>query len=197
MKRLFLASFVVICIAAGISAQSAAVKSINSYCKVAAALQNQRKTPELIFADTAGQEDNKEKWRSFVSEKALEKFRKNSETYTIAYNWRRGGKIIASNFTLFSGSGDWVKYNNHCFRDDGSLARIESDYRTFMGDFQVIRKRYFDETGKAIGSSVRYLDLKNGKPKAAKDGVMGDDPELVDYYKKTSKLPFAHLVKQK
>lgn len=197
MKRIILAIWALNCLAGGGASQTATPKSIDSYCKEVDTLQKRHRTPELIFADTAGMEDKKEKWRSFGSEKALEKFREKSETYTIAYSWRRAGKIIASNFTLFSGSGDWAKYNNHCFREDGSLARLESDYRTFMNDFKVLRKRYFDATGRAIGSSVRYLDLTTGKPKAAKEGVMGDHPKEVDYYKKTSKLPFAHLVKQK
>ena len=67
-----------------------------------------------------------------------------------------------------------------------------------MGDFIVIRRRYFDEKGKEIGGSVKYLDLFTRKPKKPEaGGVMGDDPKEVNYYKKTSKLPFAHLLKAK
>ena len=170
------------------------VKNIDAYCKTVDAVRKKRKNPELVFADTAGQEDDKEKWRSFASVSALDKFRKKTETYTIAYNWRKTGKIVASNFTLFSGSGDWVKYLNHYFRADGSLARVESDYRTFMGDFRVIRVRYFDENGKEIHKTEKILDLATKMPKKAPDGVMGDDPNEVDYYMTTAKLPFAALL---
>lgn len=88
-----------------------------------------------------------------------------------------------------------VKYVYHHFREDGTLARVESDYRTFNGDFMVVRQRYFDRAGKQIKNSVKFLDLKTRKPKDASSGVMGDDSDDVDYYKTTSKLPFASLVK--
>src|SRR5436190_11162381 len=187
---------VVLLFAAAVCAQSS-VKEIDAYSKAIDAIHKGNKTPELVFADTADQEDTKPKWRKFASEKVLDKFRENSETYTIAYNWRRGGRIVASNFTLFSGSGDWAKYVYHCFRPDGTLARVESEYRTFMGDYIVIRRHYFDASGKQIKSSVKFLDLTTRKPKKPEEGgVMGDDPKEIDYYKKTSKLPFAHLSKK-
>lgn len=178
------------------TAKTSDVKSIDAYCNTVDAVRKKRKTAELVFADTADIESDKEKWQSFASEKALEAFRKKTETYTIAYNWRNAGKIVASNFTLFSPSGDWVKYVYHYYRADGSLARVESDYRTFNGDFMVVRRRYFDTTGKQLTQSVKYLDLKTQKPKKAPDGVMGDDPDEVDYYLTTVKLPFAHLLKK-
>ena len=176
--------------------KSAEVKSIDAYCKTVDAIRKKHKKPDLIFADTADMNEHKEKWRKFASEKALDKFRENSETYSIAYNWQSGGRVIASNFTLFSGSGDWVKYNNHCFREDGTLAVLESDYRTFNGDFMVVRRRYFDTNGKLTSKSVKFLDLTTRKPKDASSGVMGDDADEVDYYTKTSKLPFAHLLRR-
>jgi|CXWL01.1.fsa_nt_gi hypothetical protein len=176
-------------------AQASEVKKIDAYCKAVDAVRKKRKSPELVFADIADMNEDKEKWRKFASEKALEKFRETTETYSIAYNWRNGGKIVASNFTLFSGSGDWAKYVYHYFREDGSLARVESELRTFYGDFIVIRRRYFDTGGRQISSSIKYLDLKTKKPKKPEDGgVMGDDPKEIDYYRKTSKLPFAHLL---
>jgi hypothetical protein len=101
------------------AANKAEIESIDAYCKTVDAIQD--KTAGLVFADTAGLNDDTPKWRGFASEKALEKFREDSDTYSIAYNWRKGTKIVASNFTLFSDSGDWAKYVYHCFREDGSL----------------------------------------------------------------------------
>jgi hypothetical protein len=177
--------------------KTAAVKEIDAFRSTVDAIVKKRKTPDRVFADTAGMDDAKSKWRSFASPKALERFRKRSETYIVAYNWLDGGTISASNFTFFSASGDWVKYVNHYFRADGSLALVESDYRTFNGDFMVVRRRYFDPVGRLVSKSVKFLDLKTRKPKDARSGVMGDDPNEVDYFKKTSKLPFAHLLKGK
>ena len=187
-------------IAANVAAQtkvSPEVKKINAYVKTVDAIRTKLKKPSLIFADTADIESDKEKWQSFASEKALEKFRDKDEVYTIAYNWVSGGDIVASNFTLSSPSGDWVKYNFHYFRTDGTLALVESDYRTFMGDFMVVRRRYFDTDGKQIHITAKFLDVKSQKPKKHPDGVMGDDPDEVDYYLTTAKLPFAPILKGK
>ena len=176
------------------AANKAEIESIDAYCKTVDAIQD--KTAGLVLADTAGLNDDTPKWRGFASEKALEKFREDSDTYSIAYNWRKGTKIVASNFTLFSDSGDWAKYVYHCFREDGSLARVESELRTFYGDYIVTRRNYFDRSGKRLSRSVKFRDLTSGKPKKPESGgVEGDDPNEIDYYKQTSKLPFAHLVK--
>lgn len=169
------------------------VKTVNKFVK--------NKKPHLIFADTSDYEqDSQPKWQKFNSENALEKFRETSETYTIAYNWLQNGKIVQSNFTLFSPSGDWAHYVFHYFRADGTLAKIESDYRTFMGDFIILENLYFNKNGKIIRKTVAYKDLRTGKPKQpSKDDLQGDLPLIneTDYYKKTSKLPFANLLRKK
>lgn len=183
-------------LSSGAAAQSAAsqVKSINTFCKQIDAVQKRRKAPELVYANTADINSPKARWRKFTSERALDKFRENNETYDIAYNWRSGGRLIASNFTRSSPSGDWVNYVNHCFRADGTVARVETGYRTFLGDFKVVRKRYFNASGRQISSSIKYLDLQSGKPKDKGDGVMGDKESGEAYYKSVKKLPFARLL---
>lgn len=199
-KIAFITAFVVLSFVGTALAQSKVspeVKKIDAYVKTVDAVRKKLKKPSLIFADTADIESDKEKWQSFASEKALEKFRAKDEVYTIGYNWLSGGKVVASNFTLSSPSGDWVKYNFHYFRSDGTLALVESDYRTFMGDFMVVRRRYFDTDGKQIHLTAKFLDLKSQRPKEHSGGVMGDDPDEVDYYLTTAKLPFAGLLKGK
>lgn len=175
--------------------QTADVKSIDVYAATIRAFTAKRTTPKLVFADVSNAEtEQPSKYQKFASEKALEKHRDKSEVYSIAYAWKKGGKVVATNFTLSSPSGDWVKYNFHVFRADGTLAMVESDYRTFMGDFVVIRKRYFDTAGKEIHKTTKIQDLKTRKPKKAPDGVMGDDPNEVDYYLTTAALPFADIL---
>jgi hypothetical protein len=183
-----------------ISAQGQAppeVLSIDAYVKTIASIRNKTKGPGLIFGDTAGTESDTEKWRKFPSKKALEAFSSSNEVYNVAFNWLSGGKIVQSSFTLSSPSGDSAKYNDHFFRDDGSLAMIESDYRTFLGNFRVVRRRYFDKAGKQIHMTTKFLDIKTNKRKKHADGVMGDDPDRVDYFLTTAKLPFASLLKGK
>lgn len=200
MRNLALLSLIVIALGtANVSSQSKVktppdVVAIDTYVRGVEAIRRKAKRPSLIFADASDIDAQAEKWQQFASEKALEKHRKASEIYTSSYNWLDRGKLVASNFTLSSPSGDWVKYNLHYFRSDGTLALIESDYRTFMGDFVVIRRRYFDEAGRQIHQTSKIQDLKTRKPKKAPDGVMGDDPDEVDYYVTTDKLPFAPLL---
>lgn len=178
--------------------KSAEIRQIDAIVRAIDTRVKRPKAAKMVFADVANYEtDEAAKWQRFASDKALERHRENSEAYTIAYVWLRAGKPVSTNFTLFSPSGDWVKYVYSYFRPDGSLARVETDYRTFMGDFKVVRRVYFDAAGKEISRSAKFLDLQSGKPKRApKGGVMGDDPDEIDYYYMTaSKLPFFHLLK--
>ena len=185
-----------------ISAQTnkkAEIKSIDAYCKTIDAFVKRNKNPQLIFADISDYNDDLDaKWRKFASEKALEKFREQTETYTIAYNWRKNGKIIQTNFTLFSPSGDWTQYVYHYFRLNGTLAKVESEMRTFYGDMIVLQNLYFDNNGKLLRKTTQYKDLTTQKPKKPGKDFLRDFTEIKngeDYFKKTSKLPFAKLIK--
>ena len=181
--------------------KKAEIKRIDAYCKTVDAFTKRYKNPQLIYADTSDYNRNsKPKWRKFASGKALEKFREKSETYTIAYNWQKNGKIVKSNFTLFSPSGDWANYVYHNFRADGTLAKVESETRTFNGDLIIIQNFYFNRQGKLLKRSVKYLDLQTQKPiKQTKEFLetRGDFSNDVEYFKKTGKLPFANLLRRK
>lgn len=177
------------------------INRIDAYVKTLDRFVKNRK-PHLIYADTSDYDAESEpKWQKFASEKALEKFREErGETYTIAYNWLQKGVIVKSNFTLFSPSGDWAQYVYHDFRTDGTLAHVQSEMRTFNGDLIIIQDFYFDGAGKLLKKSIKYRDLQTNKPiKATKEFLetKGNFSNDVEYYKKTSKLPFAGLLKKK
>jgi len=180
----------------GVATQTTDVRNINSYVRsIDSFVKNGRNI--LIVANTADYDKEKPEWKRFDSEADLEKFREKTETYTIAYNFRKGGNLVASNFTKFSPSGDWAKYLNHYFRNDGSLAKVTRELRTFYGDFIVIEDLYFDRKGKQLKKSVRYLDLTSHKPKKpSKEDLDGFDFTLKekDFYKRSSNLPFAELL---
>jgi len=187
-------------IAVGASAQArnpAEIKRIDALVRSIDKIA--RDDNKIVVADTADfDKDAKPVWKLFESEKALDKFRDTSETYTIAFNWRRRGKIAASNFTLFSPSGDWTKYVFHYFRPDGSLAVVKSELRTFYGEFIVKESRYFDKRGRLLKRTVGYFDLTSGKPKKPTKEMRDDNPSVyrVDYFKNVNKLPFAKLLSQ-
>lgn len=189
----------ILAIAAGASAQakrSAEIRKIDALVRTIDKVS--QSSEKIVVADTAGFDQVKADWKLFESEKALDKFRDTSETYTIAFNWRRGGKIAASNFTLFSPSGDWTKYIFHYFRPDGSLALVRSELRTFYGEFIVKEDRYFDRRGRLLKKTVKYYDLQSGKLKKPTKEMRDDNPSLykVDYFMNADKLPFASLISQ-
>jgi len=175
--------------------KNAEIKRINSYVKRTDAFTKRSKNPQLIFADISDyNDDSKSKWRKFASEKALEKFRETSETYTIAYNWQKSGKLVQSTFTLFSPSGDWAQYDSYYFRENGTLAKIASELRTFYGDLIVLRDLYFDGKGKLLRQTIRYRDLRTKKPvKKPKDSDYQSSD--VKIYKTVRQMPFARLLK--
>ncbi|CAN5457856.1 hypothetical protein BH10ACI3_BH10ACI3_01290 [soil metagenome] len=207
MRKLQLITIALVCAAFLCSdtpaqaAKSADVKAIDTYCKSVDAIIKKRKTPELVFADISDYNDDaKSKWRKFASEKALEKFREKTETYTIAYVWRKNLKLAGVNFTLFSPSGDWTRYIYSYYREDGTLAKVTIEHRTFYGDYIMLQDIYFSAAGKVLRKTTSYKDLATKKPKKLSKEFLEDNKALmkdVDYYMTTGKLPFAHLLKKK
>ncbi len=198
LKYLQLLIVIVACQLSYISAQTKptdTVRGIDAYCKTIDGITEKSKEPQMVFADTSDYEaaNAKPKWQKFESSNALEKFREKTETYSIAYNWLKGVKIVASNFTNFSPSGDWTMYVYHYFRDDGTLARVTSELRTFEGDYIVIQTRYFTSSGRQLRKTVKYLDLTTHKPKKA-TSMFNSSFTSADYFKTTKKVPFAHLI---
>lgn len=179
------------------TANSADIKAIDTYVKSIEALVKRSPKPHLIFADTASQESSRSRWRKFASEKALEAQRAKSETYEIAYCWLQAGKVVETSTTLFSGSGDWAQYVYHYYRPDGTLAKVESDFRSFNGDIIIEKALYYNKAGKQIKTTTQYRDLTTRKFKKVdpKSGIpaMGK----FEVYKTVKKLPFAHLLAQK
>ena len=204
MKKRILFCFVIF--ALGVSpvlaqtGKNAEIKRIDAYVKTLDKFVKNRQ-PHLIYADTSDYDaESQPQWRRFASVKALEKFREQQrETYSIAYNWRQRGRIVKSNFTLFSPSGDWTQYVFHDFRTDGTLAHVQSEMRTFNGDLIIIEDFYFDRAGKLLKKTIKYRDLQTQKPiKPTKEFLetRGNFSSDVKYYKRTRLLPFAGLMKR-
>lgn len=197
MKHFFSLSLILLCCGFVYSQPGKAeeIKTIDAYVKKTDAFVKRNKNPSLVFADTAF--EGKSKWKQFASEKALEKFREKTETYEIIYAWKQTGRIVETSSTLFSPSGDWAQYVYHYFRENGSLAKVESDFRSFNGDIIIEQEIYFDAKGKQLKKTTRYRDLKTKKFKKV-------DPESgipsmgkFQIFKTAKKLPFAHLLNPK
>src|SRR4051812_560781 len=108
MKKLAraLASMLLISVAAAsIAAQkqpASAVKQIDVLARSIEREKDRRKEPDVVIADTSDFDKADPKWTRFRSVKALDDARKETEAYTIAYNWRSKRKLAAATFTYFS-----------------------------------------------------------------------------------------------
>lgn len=172
------------------SAQKAEIKRIDRYVDSIESIATDAKKPHVIFADTSDYESGtgKPSWIEFVSVEALEKHREEKqETYSVAYVWKKDDKTVLVRFTLFSPSGDWAQYDTHYFRADGSIAKSESELRTFYGEFVLKRTKWYNAAGRQIASTRAYFDLQSNKPiSKPKEGY---ESEVV-WYKKVGELPF-------
>jgi hypothetical protein len=172
---------------------------IDAYVRTITSLTTSPENNKIVVADTAVSGQKESKWQKFESEKALEERREQNETYSIAYNWKKQGKLVASSFTQFSESGDWVQYISYYFRLDGTVAKVEDELRTFYGNYIVNRDFYFDEKGNVIAKKVKYSDLETNKPKKPSKELFEANSERLksDFFKRADKLPFASLIASK
>ncbi|MDQ4122472.1 MAG: hypothetical protein M3209_13625 [Acidobacteriota bacterium] len=169
------------------------IKQINSYVKKLSNFVEKNPKNLEIYANIS--ETKKPKWKKFESEKSLQKYGWNKS----AYVWRQSSKIVVTNSTFTSESGDWVKYVYHFFREDGTLAKVESQFNTFHGNFSLVKDIYFDRKGNILKKTAKYLDLTTHKPKKpTKDDILNNGDNIKDfYYKRTNKLPFIFLIARK
>lgn len=190
LKMVSAALLSILLMGAGVQAQTRAVREINKYVGVVRAISESAKKPHEIFADTADYEtkDENPSWKQFPSEANLENYReKTKETFSIAYVWKDGGAIVMVRFTLFSPSGDWSQYDTNYFRKDGSIAKSESELRTFYGDFVILRTKWYNPAGGQISSSRAYRDLDTNKPLKKPRNDFETD---VAWFKNVRELPF-------
>ena len=175
--------------------QNRAIHQIDAYVKVVESFAK-RRGPQLVFADVADFELQRPNWKKFNSVKLLEKYREGNDVYDSANNWLKNNKLVLSAITLSSPSGDWAKYLRLYYREDGSLAKADSELRTFHGGVIVQQGLYFDRKGKLLKKTLDVFDLATKKRKKPDSSYLSDDQADDDrFYRTTKKLPFAHLIK--
>jgi hypothetical protein len=177
-------------------ATAQSISTITEIDRYAASLQRLSKSSKnIVVADTSDEYGKGGGWKRFASERALEKFRQERETYSIAFNWKKSGKLVVTNFTDFSPSGDWALYSYHTFRPNGTIAKVEVELRTFHGNYIMISDYYFDPHGKQIKKISKCLDLTTKKPKElTKEMLDNNSGAEVHFYKTVTRLPFARLI---
>src|SRR5678815_1460729 len=157
---MFLGEVGAICLAMKASQTTSDVKSIDKYCSRVVKMARHSPETSRCFADVADpRAEGIADWREFSSQEALN----GSETYDQAQVWFRGAALILARTYSSSPSGDWALYTDYYFREGGTVARVDSELRTFYGNVVVRRHTYYDDSGKNLTEMVEYRDLHTGK----------------------------------
>ena len=166
-----------------------------------------RSKPDLVFADVSDQvmaPKGQGEWREFRDSADLKSATEEGAPNTQALLWRFPDGVLFVQMFFHSHSGDWAHYADHCFRADGSLARVTETLNTFNaglldeefesgndGGVSRVRIKYFSSDGTLLKKKSRLLDLKTRKP--VKRSFMDQDDVA---YRRISDVPFFDLLKK-
>ena len=165
---------------------------MEKYCAEVRARSSKREA-DFVLGRPSSIEDHKAQWQRYLSSADLEKAVESAQVIydEQVYVWTEGGSVIAANFTLQDGSGDWTLYPDYCFRKNGTTAEISSELRTFFGMMLVLRNWKFDSNGRLLESKERFLDLDTKSPKKPDEEFVDEKTQL---YRKVADLPFLPLL---
>jgi hypothetical protein len=150
--------------------------------------------PFRVFAQFASPRGKTSGWREFADEGAVEEVVKTEQpgTVVLARVFMRAGSVAA----VYSSAAaeDGVVWTDHYFRADGTLAKLDTRWRTLGGELQMVRERYFDAGGQLLWSWVEYVDLAAGTPVTKlRPGLAEPKPDI---YFRADRLPYHSLVKR-
>ena len=128
------------------------------------------------------------KWRRWPKARSAEAVDSNGD----ARLWRRNGKIIFVTFLFQSGSRDWALYVNNYYRPDGTIAKIDSELRTFYGDVSVERDWLYRPDGSLVSFDARCFKLSGHEPAQIDDNFID---KSVPLYQTVAHLPFQRLLR--
>src|SRR5204863_5186970 len=117
---------------------------IDELCEMAATVG--RRQPDRVFAEVpkSAMPDTDQKsvefeWRAYDSKESLAAETEDPPTMTAVVRRLPQGITFASLF--YNGSEHWHQYADHCFRPDGTLARLADAFVTHYLDQNVLRAR--------------------------------------------------------
>jgi hypothetical protein len=181
------------------------VAAIDKRCN--SAEKASRSKPDLVFADVSDQvmsPKGQGSWREFRDAAALKGVTEEGAPNTQAFVWRFPDGVLLVQMFFQSGSGDWAHYADHCFRADGTVARVTDTLNTFNaglldeefeggndGGVSRVRIKYFSCDGALLKKKSRLLDLQTRKP--VKRSFMDQDDIA---YRRISDVPFFDLLKK-
>jgi hypothetical protein len=171
-------------------AQSQAAAEVKSYCDQID--DYKKESAPQLFADASDQP--KPAWRRVASEREIESL--NDALFqhsTTARAWLKGKNVVAVDTEASGGTADWLLAAEYCFRPDGTLAAIHSEFRNEKDDYIAVRDESFTPDGKSLGENPQVLDLHSRRPRKISKQVASAEIRTVLYHT-TKELPFYKLV---
>ena len=173
------------------SSRATELRNIDSYAKKVDRFIKRNPKTLRIFANVAsGTSNESDEWREFKSEDERQKADTGDNLNENANVWIRAGKVVGANFTFQSPSRDWAHFVMYYFREDGTLAKIQSRLNTFYGDMTVTREKFYGAKGRLLRTTKRCFDLKSQKPKVC--ARFSDEP--IQAFPSARILPFYKIL---
>ena len=180
------------------------VADIETYCKELDAFRKRHPNEARIFGDVASSNSPAPKWKEFKSRKAREAAATDDNLFDVADVWSKEGKVVIAEFGFGSPSGDWSQSVTYYFRDDGTLAKMQSIYAGFnLNPFnnpnefgaRLVQTRIYDTNGKRLRRTLQCFELNE---KGRQRRCSGDYSRYEgDAYLKVQRLPIYSLLKSR
>jgi hypothetical protein len=164
MRALWVSVLIGIANPAGASAALVNANEVGTYCDSNHNLATHHALSERILANVGpAREGGSPDWREFKtaeerSARDTEESRNESADVHL-----RAGRVVYARFLFQSESQDWTLYVDYCFQPDGSLARVNSELRTFHGDVRVIRVVTYGSARTVLSQKETVFDLQSGE----------------------------------
>jgi len=175
------------------SPSSSQLTLINNYCTDLKAYAKNNLKRALFFGDVASYDQNSmtltappPNWKQFKSQKARDDAGNGDNLFNTANVWTKNGNIVLANLQYGSPSGDWGQFVSYCFREDGSLAKLEDTFRSFAGPISTVKEKIYDTRGTRLRSSIRCYKLGTRRREKCEGTYSNYD---ADVYLRVSQLP--------
>ena len=164
MRTLWVSVLIGIANPVGASPAKVNANEVGTYCDSNHNLATHRSLSERILANIGpAREGGSPDWREFktAEERSAQDTGDNRNESADVY--LKEGRLVYVRFLFQSESQDWTLYVDYCFQPDGSLARVNSELRTFHGDVRVIRVVTYGSTRTVLSKKETVSDLQSGE----------------------------------
>ena len=173
--------------------ESSEVVAIDVYCKELDDFKNSGRNRAHILGAELNQTEVP-KWKEFKSRRARGK----TFFEDVADVWMKNGKLVVAELNSETNSGDWSKFVQYYFRDDGTLAKMRTTFAGFMvfsehGGGRIVQERIYNSNGKLLQKRLHCFELEK---KHRRIKCWGDYSNYDGtYYRRAQNLVFYGLLK--